>query len=105
MKNLKTEAIELGHKSAKSAANKMGEAWQVKAVYMIQVFAKTIKRPFIAKEAREWAENAGLEMPKERRAWGGAMIRAKKLNVIYVVGQNHPMHTHGVPVSLWLEKK
>ena len=56
-------------------------------VYAALEYVRTFNREqFLAEDVRRYAENDGLPLPPSKRAWGGVIVRAKKLGYIKRIG-------------------
>jgi len=90
--------------AASIAQEKAVSGWQDKAFNMLKSYAVTVP-DFIAEDFRLWAENYGLESPREPRAYGALMIRAKRESVIRATGNYRCMRSeksHGCPKMVWV---
>ena len=94
----KQEAIQISYDNA-------GDDFQEKAqAFIIQYAALGTK--FITEDVR-LASIGIVPEPKEKRAWGGAIVRAVKNNIIKWTGEYMEMkskHSHGCPKKVWIKR-
>lgn len=79
------------------------DQWKEKAMKLLMEFA-TYGKEFITEDFRLWL-NGKLEQPKELRAFGGLMVRAKKAGLIKSTGKYTTMkseHSHSCPKIIWI---
>lgn len=82
--------------------NAAPDVWKEKAMKLLIEFA-TYGKEFITEDFRLWL-NGKLEQPKEPRAYGGLMTRAKKSGIIEATGKFRAMKSevsHSCPKTLW----
>lgn len=82
--------------------NAAPDVWKEKAMKLLIEFA-TYGKEFITEDFRLWL-NGKLEQPKEPRAYGGLMTRAKKSGIIEATGKYRAMKSevsHSCPKTLW----
>lgn len=60
-------------------------------------------KQFMAEEVRVWAHKNGLAEPPHARAWGGVIVKAKKLGLIEHCGYGNVSNpkAHRTPASVW----
>mgnify|MGYP006266456689 CR=1 FL=1 len=90
-------------------ANNQHTNWSEKAFKMLQRYLQTFEAgyEFLAEQARLFAEANGLPEPPSKRAWGGIIIRAAKLNLIESTGKTRKVsnsRAHATPANLWRVK-
>ena len=79
-------------------------AWSKEAYDCLIEFASKRTEPFLAEEAREWAERFKmLAVPPSKRAWGGVIVRASRSGLIKHIGyaKTANVKAHRTPASLW----
>lgn len=94
--------VEAGYQAAELAANHAGEDWKQAARDLFEAFASK-GEPFHAREARIYAEAAGLPLPPDNRSWGHIVKAAADRGDIKKVGYA-PLTTpgsHGQPMYIW----
>ncbi len=83
--------------------NATTDEWKEKAMKYLLEFA-TYGKEFITEDFRLWL-NGKLEQPKEPRAYGGLMTRAKKSGIIEATGKYRTMkseQSHSCPKMVWV---
>lgn len=75
-----------GMQQAASHANEVETEWTGQALGLLIAFAKTVGRPFLVEEAREWAEQHGCPRPPTARAWGPVVKTAERKGRIAKTG-------------------
>ena len=77
--------------------------WQDRAINLLSTYLLTADS-FITEDFRAWATANGLDAPKEPRAYGAVMIRAKKAGMIRSTGEYRQMkseQSHSCPKMVW----
>lgn len=91
-----------GIEAAISHANRKVELWGEKAYSHFLNYLKTVSE-FKTEDAREYAQNQGLEEPPSKRAWGAVVVRLAKENRIFKIGHatvNNPK-AHRCFATVW----
>lgn len=92
------EAIE----AVVAKADRLQEGWSEEAFQALIRFTRK-GVIFKAEDVRNFAVEAGLAEPHDRRAWGGVMRRAVKERLIIRIGyaQCQNKGSHNRPTTLW----
>lgn len=101
-------ATEKGHAAAKAAADhadRKSAEWTKRAVALFSVYARNSIGPFLAEEARQYAESHGLAEPPDGRAWGHVVQSAKRAGVVVSCGFAGAKSSNGSPKVLWKKKE
>lgn len=94
---------DIGIERAEIAQEKRVNGWSDKGLELLRQYVRTVT-DFITEDFREWAEKNGLEKPKEPRAYGGLLVRAKNSGIIRSTGQFRCMkaeQSHSCPKIVW----
>lgn len=76
-----------GIKKAEESAHRINHDWNEKAFEAFIQFLQTRAFPWMCEDFRKWATDfAQLPEPPTLRAYGGVIVRAKKLKLIQQVG-------------------
>jgi len=105
--NFDQSAKDIAIERAAQAQEKRVVGWSDKALELMRKYAPTVQ-DFITEDFRLWAEQNGLEKPKEPRAYGALLIRAKKAGIIYATGRYRCMkseQSHNCPKMIWAAKQ
>lgn len=90
------EAVDRGYKNANNL-------WKEKALECVEVVAKS-KKTFTIDDVRDLMNQFPYET-HDKRAWGGVIKKANKLNFIEPTGITMPNRTgHGTPMQIWRSK-
>lgn len=75
-----------GIKQAEESAHRIHHEWNEKAFEAFKAFLKTRAFPWMCEDFRKWAEEyCNFPEPPSLRAYGGIIVRAKKLKMIHQV--------------------
>ena len=81
-------------------------SWSVQAWgYLLEFLGSvTTNQQFMAEEVRHFAEKRGFELPPDRRAWGGVIVRASKRGMVRRIGygKHEDPKSHHAPATLWV---
>jgi hypothetical protein len=92
-----------GIKRAVDHAEREAPGWQSRAVEFIARFARANAGEFFVEDIRTWAHNNGLDEPPHARAWGAAILLARKRGLVTFVEYRKKPHdgAHKTPASVW----
>ena len=88
---------------AATAQDRRSPNWQDRAIGLLSLYL-IHNDTFITEDFRIWATCNGLDAPKEPRAYGAVMIRAKKAGMIRSTGEYRQMkseQSHSCPKMVW----
>jgi hypothetical protein len=99
-------AREAGHKAAHEAAAHADavaddHGWQAAAIAAVVKFAYQRTSPWLLEDARKAAEDDGLEIPPDRRAWGAIVLIMKRDGQIEPAGFQPAVSSRGGAKTLW----
>lgn len=79
------------------------EGWASEALFWLGCFLKERSTPFMTEEVREYAHLNGLPDPKNNRAWGGIIARARGMRWIKFVtlGRTSNPKAHRANAAVW----
>jgi hypothetical protein len=96
-----------GHRAAELAAAKADRVlddWTGRAVAWVRLFAaRQGARPWLVEEARQFAQDGGLQDPPDRRAWGQVVRILRADGEIRSVGTGAARSSHGSPKVRWVK--
>lgn len=78
--------------------------WSDAALFMVRRYARMSGAPFMAEDARAFADKMGLNDPPDGRAWGAVFQRARKSGLIEMVGYAPAKSSNCSPKCLWAAK-
>ena len=80
--------------------------WAIAAYEHLELFLYHHQEPFMAEEARVFAEKVGFPEPPSKRAWGAIMIRAKNRGLIEFVCYHKTSNpkANATPAAVWRKK-
>ena len=86
------------------SAEKKSPGWLEMAVAALENYI--LNHPdekFQTEDVRIWAYEYGLPKPKNDRAWGSVVVRAKREGIIHFVGYANVKNprAHSTPASVW----
>jgi hypothetical protein len=95
-----------GIQQAVDHANEDSWYWSQKAYEKLLLFIENHPEPFLAEQARDYAERSGLEIPPSLRSWGSIIVKAVKEGKIIRVGYSQVSNAkaHRANSSLWKKK-
>jgi len=105
---LEEEPRDRGHLMAELAANKADRInieWTSNAINYLVSFLKTINKPFLVEDVRNYSITYGLEPPPDGRAWGHVIKLAQKNNLVETCGFRAANSSNGSPKVLWKKKE
>lgn len=86
-------------------ADEVSPGWSDAAYTALCQYLKQQPHPFVIEQAREWAEEWGLEHPHDGRAWGAIAQRAHKAGLIQKHGYA-PTHSSNLsPKVAWRRRE
>lgn len=85
--------------AADHSDRKVRPDWTEAAIQHLVAFGGRFDDGFLVEEIREHAERAGFPRAPDQRAWGGAVVEARRRGLIRRVGYL-PAHD-GSPKSVW----
>lgn len=94
------EGAAKGMNQAVDHANKVAPMWSERAYSKLFEFA-WLGTEFMTEDARLWAEQTGLDLPPDNRAWGAVIHRAVKDKLIERVGYGNSKTGHMRPMPIW----
>ncbi len=94
-----------GIRKAVDHANQVHTKWSDDAFAALLDFAFIHQgRSYLAEEIRGWAKvNREVADPPSKRAWGGVVAKASRMNIIIFVGYAKTVNpkSHRTPAALW----
>lgn len=76
-----------GMQQAIDHAEQETPSWSDLALNMVSDFIDAYPHlEFMAEDVRKWSHHKGLPEPPSKRAWGGVIVRAARLDLIVKVG-------------------
>ena len=76
--NLAVDRKQAGMQQAADHANAVESGWTDQALGMLTAYAAEVGRPFLIEEARAWAEQHGLPVIAQNKAWGPVAKTAER---------------------------
>lgn len=88
---------------AEDHAERESPGWSDRALGMLRQYAAEIGGRFQAEDVRAFAKARGLEDAPSARAWGGVIVRARRMGVIKFVGYENVKNklAHATPAAVW----
>lgn len=95
-------AADYGIARVQQSAENTHKGWTDKAIDFLVLFARS-NFTFMAEDVRVFAEENGLPTPPDKRAWGAAIRKARKLGLIEMIGYGpqRSVNCHGAPKAIW----
>lgn len=91
--------LDRAQEAAEHADRVVQPDWTEAAIQHLVTFGGAFEDGFLVEECREAAEKAGFARAPDQRAWGGAVVEARRRGLIRRVGYL-PAHD-GSPKSVW----
>ena len=88
---------------AEDHAETEAPGWKDSALDMLRRYVREVGGRFQAEDVREFGRIQCLDEPPNSRAWGGVIVKAKKLGIIQFAGYENVSNprAHATPASLW----
>lgn len=97
-----------GASRAVAHAERVQADWQARATQMVARFAGAKAaynhpdhEPWLAEEARAYAEREGVPPPPDGRAWGAVMQACRRAGLIVPCGYAPAVSSNGSPKTMW----